>query len=277
MAAIDSHQHFWKYDPVKYGWINDEMSVIKKDFLPNDLKPVLEKNGFDGCVLVQSEQTKEHNDFLLQLSDQNDFIKGVVGWIDLQAEDITEQLVKYQSSRKMKGFRHILQDEEDRMMMLKSGFKRGIAALGIFNYTYDILIYHAQLPHVTELVSSFSDVAFVLDHIGKPDIRNKEISKWEKDVRAIAQFENLYCKISGMVTENDWKEWKKDDMTPYIDIVLNAFGIKRVMFGSDWPVCLLAASYEETLVIIKDYFSSFSKNEQEMLFGGNAQRFYNLN
>jgi len=277
MGAIDAHQHFWKYDPVNYGWINEDMSVIKKDFLPNDLKPLLEKNGFDGCVLVQSEQTKEHTDFLLHLASENDFIKGVVGWIDLQAEDITEQLVKYQPFRKLKGFRHILQDEENRKLMLKPQFKRGIEALGVFNYTYDILVFRDQVSFISELVSSFPDVAFVLDHLGKPDIRKKEIGDWEKDIRAVAQFENLYCKVSGMVTENDWKNWKQDDFKPYIDILLDTFGIERLMFGSDWPVCLLAASYDETLAVVKEYFSSFSKDEQEMFFGGNAERFYNLN
>jgi L-fuconolactonase len=163
------------------------------------------------------------------------------------------------------------------MLVLKPQFKRGIEALGIFNYTYDILIFPDQLSHVSDLVSFFPNVAFVLDHIGKPNIRKKEISDWEKNIIVAAQFENLYCKISGMVTEADWKSCKKEDFAAYIDIALNAFGIKRLMFGSDWPVCLLAASYEETLAIVKEYFSSFSKDEQEMLFEGNAQRFYNLN
>jgi L-fuconolactonase len=277
MAAIDAHQHSWKYDPVNYGWINEDMSVIKKDFLPNDLQPVLEKTGFTGCVLVQSEQTKEHTDFLIHLASENVFIKGIVGWIDLRAEDIEEQLNFYKQHKKIKGFRHILQDEADRAMMLKTEFKRGIEALANSDYTYDILIHNDQLRHASSLVADFPYQLFVLDHIAKPNIREKKITDWEKGIRTLAEYDNVYCKLSGMVTENDWKEWKKDDFTPYIDIVVDAFGIEKLMFGSDWPVCLLAASYEETFGIVKDYFSSFSKDEQEMLFGGNAERFYNLN
>ena len=277
MAAIDAHQHFWKYDPVNYGWINDDMSGIKKDFLPNDLKPVLEKNEFDGCVLVQAEQTKEHTDFLIQLATENDFIKGIVGWVDLQAGDIEQQIEFYKEQEKIKGFRHILQDEPDRALMLKPEFKKGIEVLSKNDFTYDILIHNDQLRFTSSLVSEFPYQLFVIDHIAKPDIRNKKITDWEKSIRTIAEYDNVYCKISGMMTENDWKEWKKEDFTPYIEIVLDAFGIKRLMFGSDWPVCLLAASYEETLAIVKDYFSPFSKDEQEMMFGGNAQQFYNLN
>jgi L-fuconolactonase len=237
----------------------------------------LEKNGFGGSILVQSHQSREHNDFMLQLANENSFIKGIVGWIDLQAEDITGQLTSCQSFKKIKGFRHVLQDEADRALMLKPEFKRGIAALGIFNYTYDILIYPDQLSYALALVAAFPYQSFIIDHIAKPAIRKKEMTGWEQGIRALAKYPNVYCKISGMVNENDWEKWEQADFTPYIDVIVESFGTRRIMYGSDWPVCLLAASYEEVLGIVKNYFSSFSVAEQALFFGGNAKKIYNLN
>lgn len=276
MKTIDAHQHFWKFDPVRDSWITDEMSVIQKDFFPGDLKPVLQRNGFDGCVAVQASQSEDDTEFLISLANDNDFIKGVVGWVDLQANDIEQRLTKYKSVSVVKGFRHVLQGEPQRDLMLTPNFKRGIAALQKHGFTYDILIFPDQVKFSEELVASFPEQKFVIDHIAKPYIKRKEIEEWKKDMESIAQHQNVYCKISGMVTEADWKGWKKEDFKPYLDVVVNAFGTNRILFGSDWPVCLVAASYETMLAIVKDYFSSFSKEEQEQFFGINAIRFYNL-
>lgn len=277
MLRIDSHQHFWKFDPVRDGWINDTMSVIQKDFLPGDLQPVLQQNGFNGSIVVQSDQSEAENEFQLDNAAKNGFIKGVVGWVDLLSVSVEEELEYYSAFEKMKGFRHVLQGEKDRAFMLQPAFMHGIGLLRKYNFTYDILIFPDQLKHILDFVKSFPDQPFVIDHMAKPFIKDKKINEWKKDMEAIAEYENVYCKISGMVTEADWKQWKKDDLAPYIDIVTTAFGNKRILYGSDWPVCLLAASYEKIVETVKDHFSSFSQNEQELFFGGNATRFYNLN
>jgi len=273
---IDAHQHFWKFDPMRDSWITDEMSVIQKDFLPKNFQTVLEKNNFEGSVLVQSDQSEKENEFQLTNAKQNDFIKGVVGWVDLQANDIEERLTYYSSFKKMKGFRHVLQGEADRSFMLRPQFMDGLGKLARFGFTYDILIYADQLKYIPEFVGAFMNQRFVIDHLAKPRIKEREISEWKKEIQKIARFENVSCKISGMVTEADWKNWKQDDFIPYIDVVIEAFGPNRIMYGSDWPVCLVAASYEQMLGIVEEYFSSFSETEQELFFGKNAIQFYNL-
>ncbi len=275
-GGIDSHQHFWRYNAVRDSWITDEMSVIKKDFLPHDLQPLLQQNGLEGCVLVQSDQSEEHNEFLLEQASGNDFIKGIVGWVDLGAENIKERLVYYKQFNIIKGFRHVLQGEADRAIMLKPEFMRGIAELQPFNFTYDILIYADQLKYVPEFVAAFPQQKFVIDHIAKPNIKEQQIDEWTIDMMAVAVHENVSCKISGMVTEADWKNLKKENFIPYLDVVCEAFGPDRIMFGSDWPVCLVAASYPEMMNIVSECFSSFTKNEQELFFGKNAISFYNL-
>jgi L-fuconolactonase len=276
VKRIDAHQHFWKFDPGRDSWITGEMAVIQKDFFPNDLKAVLQQNGFGGCVAVQASQSEEETSFLTSLANQNDFIKGVVGWVDLQSGNIEERLAHYKSHAVVKGFRHVLQGEPQRDLMLTSNFKRGIAALEQYGFTYDLLIFPDQLKFSTELVALFPQQKFVIDHIAKPFIKRKEIDEWKRDIESIALHQNVYCKISGMVTEADWKAWKKEDFEPYLDVVINAFGTDRIMFGSDWPVCMVAASYEEMLGILKNYFSTFSIEEQEQFFGLNATAFYNL-
>lgn len=273
---IDSHQHFWKYDPIDYDWINDEMAVIRKDFFPGDLEPLLKQNGFDGCVAVQAHQSEQETEQLLNYADQYKFVKGVVGWVDLQADNIEARLAHYQQFEKLKGLRHVLQGEPQRDLMLQPRFKKGISLLSKFGFTYDILIFPDQLRFAKELVKEFSQQAFVIDHIAKPYIKDKKTEEWEADMQAIAQHDNVYCKISGMVTEADWQTWKIDDFKPYLDIVVNSFGTSRVLFGSDWPVCLVAGSYEKVLEIVKNYFSSFSAQEQDLVFGENAVKFYNL-
>lgn len=276
MKKIDSHQHFWKFDPLRDSWINDDMKIIQNDFLPADLQSILQDNGFDGCVVVQSDQSEAENHFQLQNANDSDFIKGIVGWVDLQSTAIEERLQYYRQFKKIKGFRHVLQGEPVRDLMLHPRFKNGVGFLSKYNFTYDILIFKDQLRYIPELVSSFPDQAFVIDHIAKPDIKNADIDQWKQDISKVAQFENVYCKISGMVTEADWNNWKNEDFKPYIDTVVEAFGPSRVMFGSDWPVCLVAASYNEMLGIVQEYFSSFSRGEQENFFRLNAIRFYKL-
>jgi L-fuconolactonase len=253
------------------------MSLIKKDFLPGDLKYILQENYFDGCITVQVQQTEEENSFLLNNAKDNDFIKGVVGWVDLQSENIDERLAYYHQFKRLKGFRHILQGEKKRDLMLSPGFKRGISLLNKYNFSYDVLIFPDQLIFAKELVKEFPKQKFVIDHLAKPYIKDGRIEEWKKDMEAIGSFENVYCKISGMVTEADWKNWKAKDFFPYLDVVVKSFGTNRIMYGSDWPVCLVAASYEQVLNIVREYFSSFSKNEQDLFFGGNAVKFYNIN
>jgi len=274
---IDAHQHFWKYDPVRDSWFTDEMPVIRRDFFPEHLHPILQENNFDGCVAVQADQSEADTDFLLDLAGKNNFIKGVVGWVDLQSKKLEERLEHYKQFNKLKGFRHVLQGEKDRSFMLQPEFTRGIKALQQFNFTYDILIFPDQLQYTKKFAAMFPQQKFVIDHLAKPTVKEKKIDEWKKDIEAIAEYQNVCCKISGLVTEADWKNWNKDDLTPYIDVVVNAFGTDRIMFGSDWPVCLLAASYRKMLDIVKDYFSSFSKEDREKFFGGNAINFYNLN
>ncbi len=277
-VRIDAHQHFWKFDPIRDAWITDDMAVIQKDFMPADLEVLLKHNNIDGCVLVQADQSEEHNHFMLELSAKHNFIKGVVGWIELQADadTVLDRLSYYKQYPVMKGFRHVLQGETDRALMLKPNFMRGIGLLKDFGYTYDILVFADQLKYVTEFVNTFPDQKFVIDHIAKPNIRKGEIDEWRKDIMSIGACENVWCKISGMVTEADWKDWTKQDFAPYIDVVAEAFGPGRIMFASDWPVCLVAASYGEVLAIVHDYFAEFTTYENAAFFGGNASNFYNL-
>lgn len=276
MLKIDAHQHFWKYDPVRHGWINDAMKVIRLDFMPADLQPLLQSSGLDGCVLVQVDQTQEENEFQLANANANEFIKGVVGWVDLQAADLEERLAKLHAHKKLKGFRHILQGEPDEAFMLRPAFRKGIGKLNKYGFTYDILIFPNHLKNAARLVAEFPDQPFVVDHLAKPYIKAGKIDEWRKDINALAQFEHVMCKVSGMVTEADWATWSKKDLRPYIDTVVEAFGTERLMFGSDWPVCLCAASYRQVVDIVADYFSTFSTTEQEAVWGGNAVRFYNL-
>jgi L-fuconolactonase len=276
MQKIDAHQHFWKFDPVRDSWITEDMAAIRKDFLPSDLAPLLQQNGFGGCVVVQSDQSEMENAFQLQLAEENDFIKGIVGWVDLQHPHVEERLSYYRRFDKMKGFRHVLQGEAKRDLMLQPEFKRGIGRLNKYGFTYDILVFPDQLGFIKELVAEFPDQRFIIDHLAKPYIKFRKISEWRTDMNELAQFENVWCKVSGMVTEADWMNWSPKDFHPYMDVVVEAFGVNRILFGSDWPVCLIAADYAAVLEIISDYFSGFSKHEQEKIFGNNAVEFYKL-
>ncbi len=275
MFRIDAHQHFWNYDHLEHSWMTEEMKLVKRDFLPYVLKSLLIKNNIDGTILVQVTQSREETDTLLKIAESNDFVKGVVGWIDLRDKDIRSNLQEFKKYQKLKGFRHILQTEEP-SFMLQPDFLRGIAALMEFDFTYDILIYPKHLTAAIKLVKQFPALRFVVDHIAKPNIKDKEMDEWKTGIGDLALNPNVYCKISGMVTEADWKNWKQDDFTFYIDTVIKAFGIKRVMFGSDWPMCLVSGSYQDVLNIVSNYFSSFSADDQKLFFGDNAINFYQL-
>ena len=272
---LDSHQHFWKYSPQQHNWIDDSMVSLKRDFLPNDLEPHLIENKIEACVVVQADQSEKETEFLLELATQYEFIKGVVGWVDLRAKNVEERLQFYSQNQYFKGVRHIVQSEKQDFL-LDPAFQNGIGKLGNLNLTYDLLIYSHQIEAAIKLVSQFPNQKFVLDHLAKPNIKNGKIDPWKNQIQRLAQFSNVSCKISGMVTEADHSQWKPSDFIPYLDIVFEAFGENRILFGSDWPVCLLAASYKEVYHLITDYTANFSLEQRDKLFGGNAERIYNI-
>ncbi len=273
---IDSHQHFWNYDPVRHEWINDEMAILKRDFLPPDLLKIYEAAGVDGCVAVQADQSEAETNFLLQLAEENAFIKGVVGWVDLRAPNLAERLLHFSEFPKLKGFRHVVQSEPDPNFMLREDFQSGIAQLHAHNYTYDILIFPNQLPAAIETVRNFPDQRFVVDHIAKPYIKAGKIKEWAAHMETIASFPNVMCKVSGMVTEADWGNWKKADFVPYLEVVSKSFSAERLMFGSDWPVCLLGGAYPSIKNILESYLQDFSEEDQAAIWAGNATHFYQL-
>lgn len=273
---IDSHQHFWHYDPVRDAWIGDDMQAIRRDFAPTDLWSVLEQSGIDACVAVQADQSEAETDYLLQLAQQYPFVKAVVGWVDLRSSSLHERLEHYSQYAVLKGFRHIVQAEPDEVFMLRTEFSEGIRALQAFGYTYDILIFPHQLRSARELVARFSNQPFVLDHLAKPYIKQGLIEQWKKDLQALARHDNVVCKVSGMVTEAHWQGWTAADLRPYLDAAFEAFGTDRLLFGSDWPVCLVAASYEQWVGVLQEYLSEFSDTEKANFWGGNAARFYGI-
>jgi len=275
MLKLDSHQHFWKFDPIRDNWITEEMEVIRHDFLPPDLKPLLDANGIQACIAVQADQSGTETDFLLSLAEEYHFIQGVVGWVDLCSPKVHERLEYYSQFQKLKGFRHILQAEPVEFM-LKPEFQRGIAALNDFGFTYDVLIYPQHLPVTLDLIGAHSNQAFIIDHLAKPDIKNGLFNNWESELKQIASFENVFCKLSGMITEADLRNWKKEDIFPYMDKVFNIFGAERLMFGSDWPVCKLAGEYDVVCGLVDEYLSKLSIREQELVWGKNAEQFYKL-
>lgn len=274
--TIDSHQHFWKYEAVKHAWINDDMSVIRQDFLPSDLKKVYADNSIDGCVAVQADQTLAETDFLLELAKENDFIKGVVGWIDLRSEAVDTVLEKYHSEKKIKGWRHVVQEEADHNFLIRPDFLRGISYLEKYDYAYDILIFPHQLGATLEFVKNFPHQKFVIDHIAKPYIKDCFYEGWAVLMREIAKQENVYCKLSGMITEADYKTWRAEQLHPYMYLVLEAFGPERLMYGSDWPVCLVAGNYGQVMTTVTDFIKILSSSEQQLIMAKNAIEFYNL-
>lgn len=273
---IDAHQHFWKYEPTKHSWIDDTMAVIRKDFMPAKLKKVYLENNIDGCVAVQADQTTLENDFLIDLASKNNFIKGIVGWVDFREDNINEVLEHYSKIKIIKGFRHVVQGEPDHNFLLRSNFLNGIAQLEQYNFTYDILVFPHQLGAVLEFVKKFPKINFVIDHIAKPYIKDGFYDGWANLMLAIGAQQNVYCKLSGMVTEADYKTWTSETIKPYMQLVLKAFGADRLLFGSDWPVCLVAGNYKRVKELVTDFISQLSAEDQEKILGLNAVKFYNL-
>jgi L-fuconolactonase len=273
-VKIDAHQHFWKYEPREYAWIDETTRPLQRDFLPEHVEPEMQGARFDGAVAVQARQTLEETAFLLELADRHPFIVGVVGWVDLRASDARAQLERFARHPRLVGIRHIVQGEPDDRFLLGADFCRGIALLPAFDLAYDILIYPRHLPVAAEFASRFEGHRFVLDHLAKPEIRRGEIRSWERDLRRLAARPNVSCKLSGLVTEADWQRWSAADLKPYLDVAFDCFGAQRLMVGSDWPVCTVAAAYGRTMSVFEDYLARSSQTEREAVLGGNAARFW---
>jgi L-fuconolactonase len=271
---IDSHQHFWRYNPGEYSWIDDSMAAIRRDFLPGDLRDEMRRAAMDACVAVQARQTREETRWLLQVAHTYPFVAGVIGWVDLQADDVAEQLEEFVDDPAFVGVRHIVQAEDDDRFMLRPRFCRGISLLEDRDLTYDILIYPKHLRVAAELVSRFPRQHFVLDHLAKPDIRSREIRAWEKGIREIAAYPLVFCKLSGLVTEADWSGWTAEDIRPYLDVAFDCFGAHRLLAGSDWPVCTVAADYGRVISLIDHYLGGRPAADREAVMGGNAARLW---
>ncbi|ACT02204.1 amidohydrolase family protein [Paenibacillus sp. JDR-2] len=274
---IDSHQHFWMYNERDYGWMSAQHEAIQADFLPEHLKPLLLQNGFDGSIAVQARQSLQETEWLLSLADRFSEIKGVVGWVDLCSPEIDRHLEQYGNHPLLKGVRHVVHDEPDDRFLLREDFRNGIAALEKYGLTYDLLLFPKHLPYAAELVEMFPNQPFVLDHIAKPDIANKGFEPWAQDLARLAAYPNVCCKLSGMVTEAKWGNWQENDFAIYLDTVFQCFGIERLMIGSDWPVCKLSGTYEQTINIVRRYLEAFTEEDRSLVLGGNCARFYGIN
>jgi L-fuconolactonase len=276
MRRIDAHQHFWHYDPVEYDWIEGTMAALRRDFLPTDLEPELRRAGFDACIAVQARQTLEETRWLLELADRHAFIAGVVGWANLQAPDVRAQLEPFVGRPKLVGLRHIVQAEPDERFLLRPAFLRGMAALRDLGLAYDILVYPRHLPVAVEFAQRLEGQRLVLDHLGKPDIRGGEIQEWRRHLRALAAGGHVMAKLSGLVTQADGRAWTPDQIRPYLDVAFESFGYERLMVGSDWPVCTVAADYGRTMRVVTDYLRDRPSLEQDAVLGGNATRLWRL-
>ena len=273
---IDAHHHFWKYDPIRYSWMNERMEVLKKDYQPADLQVEIEKTGIDGVVSVQADQSMLETDELLEHAARHDFIKGVVGWFPLSDSSVEEVLSEYAQNPWLKGVRHVVQDEPDDRFILGDAFNEGIRKLEQFDLVYDILIYERQLAPSIEFVDLHPNLSFVLDHVAKPRIGDGLMDPWKEQMFELARRENVTCKLSGMATEANWTEWTLDGLRPYMEVALDAFGPNRLMFGSDWPVARLAVDYEPWVSLCREFISTLSPHEREAIEGGNAIRAYRL-
>lgn len=273
---IDAHQHFWHYSPAEHVWMDGRMGAIKRDFLPADLKPLLDGIGFDGCIAVQARQNPEETRWLLELAEAHEFIRGVVGWVDLRSEALPSQLEGFAEHPKLVGVRHVVHDEPDDRFMLREDFRRGIAQLQAWGLTYELLLFPKHLPVAVELVKEFPEQTFVLDHIAKPGIAAGTMSPWREDLRELARFPNVSCKLSGLVTEAGWGTWNPEDFYPYLDTVLEAFGPERVMIGSDWPVCTLSGNYAATMGIVTGYAGRFCPEHRDAILGANCVQIYRI-
>lgn len=273
--TIDSHQHFWTYQPLRDTWITDEMQAIRKDFLPDQLAAILKKNKIEGCVAVQADQSEKETDFLIKCARNNSFVKGVVGWTDLQSPGVQARLEYYYQFHEVKGFRHIVQSEAEDFL-LQRNFCNGVELLEQYNFTFDILIYPKQLHSALAFVKKFPNQAFVIDHLAKPFIKQQQLKPWKQQLQQIAMHENVSCKFSGLVTEANWSNWKASDFKPFLETALEAFGPRRLMYGSDWPVCLLSGDYDQQLQVIEQFVDPLSPSEKKSIMGANAARFYHL-
>ena len=272
---IDSHQHFWNYNHERDTWIDESMQVLKKNFLPRNLKPILINNGIDGCISVQADQSYQETEFLLKCASNNKFIKGVVGWVDLCSPNLEKKLEKYTSDKIFKGVRHIVQSESPEYLLRKD-VQSGISKLSKFNLTFDLLVTPIQLQSAIKLVKIFPNQKFVLDHIAKPRISEPLNKTWVSDIINLSKYSNVFCKISGLVTETKGYNFSETDFLPFLDVIFKYFGFDRIMYGSDWPVCLLAADYKKVLEIISNYLTSYDSKIREKIMGTNAKIFYNL-
>jgi L-fuconolactonase len=275
-VRIDSHQHFWVYRPQTHAWISDDMAVLKRDFLPPDLAPLLAAAGLDGCVAVQASQSLDETRFLLDLARRHPFVKAVVGWVDLVSPVLESQLESFASDPAFRGVRHVAQDELDDRFLARDDVVRGISTLVRHGLTYDILVYARQLPAAVELARRLPDQPFVVDHVAKPEIRAGRLEGWREGIRDLAALPNVTCKLSGIVTEAHWDRWIPADLRPFLEVVLEAFGPARLMIGSDWPVCLLAADYAAVIGLVGDFIATLSADEQAAILGGTAARFYRI-
>ncbi|RMH03126.1 MAG: amidohydrolase [Planctomycetota bacterium] len=273
---LDAHQHFWRYRSEEYLWITEELAVLRRDFLPEDLAPLLAAAGMDGCLAVQARQCLEESDWLLELAAAHPFVRGVVGWVDLRAAAAEEELARLAADPRFVGVRHLAQDEPDDGFLARPDFVAGVAKLAAHGLRYEILVYERQLPAAIELVSALPEQPFVLDHIGKPRIADGRLEPWAGRLCELAQRENVCCKLSGVVTEAAWDSWTLNGLRPWLDTALEAFGPERLMFGSDWPVCLLAGEYAAVYELVENWSAALSATERAALFGGNAARCYGL-
>ncbi|MBN2012228.1 amidohydrolase family protein [candidate division KSB1 bacterium] len=273
---IDSHQHFWIYNQDEYDWISNDMEILQKNYVPDQLQAELASIGFDGSIVVQARQSLEETQWLLNLAEHNNFIKGVVGWVDLCSPGVEEQLIQFSEHPKLVGVRHVIHDEVDNDFMLRKEFLNGIGLLSKFGLTYDILVFPRHLPNTIQFVRQFPEQVFVLDHLAKPFIKDKKLPPWQEDIEKLARFKNVYCKLSGMVTEADVKNWKPTDLIPYLDIVFAAFGSNRLMIGSDWPVCRLAGTYKQIMEVVLDYITKMPDQDRKKILGINAVEAYKL-
>ncbi len=273
---IDSHHHFWNYDPIDYSWMNENMGVLKRDYGPADLKKEIDEAGIGGVVSVQASQSLGESDALLKYAAEDDFIKGVVGWFPLAADNVAELIAPYADNPLLKGVRHVVQDEPDDRFILDEDFNRGVSLLHELDLVYDILIYERQLAPSIEFVDRHPDLAFVLDHVAKPRIRDAAMEPWATLMKQMAERPNVSCKLSGMATEGDWVNWTEGQLIPYMEVALEAFGPDRMMFGSDWPVALLAIDYQLWVGMVRQFISTLSEDEQVAIEGGVATRVYGL-
>jgi L-fuconolactonase len=272
---IDCHQHFWQYNPNDYVWMSEEHKMLRGDFLPEDLKSLLDAGSIHGTIAVQARQMLSETDFLLELANRNPFIKGVVGWIPLCIPEVQDYLDQYADNEKIVGFRHVVHDESDDDFILRRDFNAGINNLSRYNLCYDILIFEKHLPQAIQFVDMHPTLPMVVDHIAKPNIHEDAFDQtWANNMRRMAERGHVYCKLSGMVTEVRDKDWNLELLSPYFDVVLEAFGPKRLMFGSDWPVCLLRSKYLSWLNVVTQLIDSLSVSEKEAIMGGNAAAFY---